>query len=98
MKHLDNLSLPVGLLTQDSLSEITELVKELFTRTRVEGREKDKLSYWQLIFSQSKVNGCIYSGESLPHAQWQWPRDTWFQEQMEDRFKALEFAAHQTRN
>jgi hypothetical protein len=98
MKHLDNLALPMGLLTQDSLSGITELVKELFTRTRVEGAEKDKLSYWQFIFLQSKANGCIYSGESLPHARWQWPRDTWFQEQMEYRLKALEFAAHQTRN
>jgi hypothetical protein len=90
--HLENLSFPVGLLAQDSLSGISELVKEVFTGTRVDGAEKDKLSYWQLIFLQSKANGCSYRGESLPHAQWQWPRDTWFQEQLGYRLKALEFA------
>ena len=80
--HLENLSFPVGLLAQDSLSGIAEMVKEVFTRTRVDGAERDKLSYWQLIFLQSKANGCSYRGESLPHAQWRWPRDTWFQEQL----------------
>ena len=79
--YLENLSFPVGLLAQDSLSGIAELVKVVFTRTRVDGAERDKLSYWQLIFLQSKANGCRYRGESLPHAQWRWPRDTWFQEQ-----------------
>jgi hypothetical protein len=80
--YLENLSFPVGLLAQDSLSGIAEMVKEVFTRTRVDGAERDKLSYWQLIFLQSKANGCSYRGESLPHAQWRWPRDTWFQEQL----------------
>ena len=96
--HLENLSFPVGLLAQDYLNGIAEMVKEVFTRTRVDGAEKDKLSYWQLIFLQSKANGCSYRGESLPHAQWRWPRDTWFQEQLGYRLKALEFAAHQPRN
>ena len=90
--YLENLSFPVGLLAQDSLSGIAEMVKEVFTRTRVDGAERDKLSYWQLIFLQSKANGCRYRGEFLPHAQWQWPRDTWFQEQLGYRLKALEFA------
>ncbi len=89
---------PFGLLTQDSLTEVAALVKEALTRTRVDGVEKDKLSRWQLIFLQSKANGCSYRGESLPHAKWQWPRDTWFQEQLEHRLKALELAGHQTRN
>jgi|GEM_PF-571600 len=80
--HLENLSFPVGRLAQVSLSGISELVKEVFTGTRVDGAEKAKLSYWQLIFLQSKANGCSYRGESLPHAQWRWPRDTWFQEQL----------------
>ena len=80
--HLENLSFPVGLLAQDYLNGITEVVKEVFTRTRVDGAKKNKLSYWQLIFLQSKANGCSYRGESLPHAQWRWPRDTWFQEQL----------------
>jgi hypothetical protein len=97
--YLENLSFPVGLLAQDSLSRIAELVKEVFTRTRVNGAGgKDDLSYWQFIFLQSKANGCRYRGESLPHAQWQWPKDTWFQEQLGYRLKALEFVAHQPRN
>ena len=59
--YLENLSFPVGLLAQDSLSGIAEMVKEVFTRTRVDGAERDKLSYWQLIFLQSKANGCSLS-------------------------------------
>ena len=50
--YLENLSFPVGLLAQDSLSGIAEMVKEVFTRTRVDGAERDKLSYWQLIFAE----------------------------------------------
>jgi hypothetical protein len=96
--HLGNLSFPVGLLAQDSLIGIAELVKEFFTRTRVDGSEKDRVSYWQFIFLQSKANGCSYRGESLPHAQWQWPRDTWFQAQRRHHLQAAEFAAHQARN
>jgi hypothetical protein len=96
--HLENPSLPAGLLAQDSLTGIAELVKEIFTRTRVDGAEKDKLSYWQFIFLQSKANGCSYRGESLPHAQWQWPRDTWFQEQLRHHLQAVEFPANQARN
>ena len=87
-----------GLLTRDSLSGVAGLVKDVFTRTRVDGAEKDKLSHWQLIFLQSKANGCSYRGESLSHAKWQWPRETWFQEQLGHRLKALELAGHQTRN
>jgi hypothetical protein len=53
---------------------------------------------WQLIFLQSKANGCSYSGEDLPHMKWQWPRDTWFQEQLGHHLKDLEIAAHDARN
>ena len=38
-----------------------------------------KLSYWQLIFLQSRVNGCCYKADDLPLANWRWPQDTWFQ-------------------
>lgn len=38
-----------------------------------------KLSSWQLIFSQSKVNGAPYNGETLPGQSWDWPKDTYFQ-------------------
>ena len=38
-----------------------------------------KLSYWQLIFLQSRVNGCFYKADDLPLANWRWPQHTWFQ-------------------
>ena len=37
------------------------------------------MSQWQLIFSQSTVNGAIYRGEKLPSHPWAWPKGTWFQ-------------------
>ena len=46
-----------------------------------------KLSSWQLIFSQSKANGCFYGGEDLPHANWQWPKNTWFQDRLIQQLK-----------
>jgi hypothetical protein len=88
----------MGSSDRDSLSGVAALVKEVFTRTRSHGDEEDKPSYWQLIFLQSKANGCSYHGEDLPHMKWGWPRDTWFQEQLSHHLKALEPAAHQTRN
>ena len=96
--YLEKQLLMIGSLAQDSLSGVAALVKEVFTRTRVYGDEEDKISYWQLIFLQSKANGCSYRDKDLPHMKWQWPRDTWFQEQLGYRLKALEFAAHQPRN
>jgi hypothetical protein len=86
---------PTGFLTQDSLIRVAALVKEVFTRTRVYGDQEGKLSDWQLIFSQSKTNGCCYRGEDLPHVKWRWPRHTWFQEHLSDHLKALECAAPQ---
>jgi len=50
------------------------------------------MSYWQLIFLQSKSNGCFYHGEDLPQINWQWPKNTWFQEQLSHHLKDLEFA------
>ena len=96
--HLGKLSCSLGRLKQDSLSAAAALVSEVVTRTRVERAEKHRLSYWQLIFLQSKANGCSYRGEALPHAKWQWPRDTWFQEQLAQRLKALDLAGYQTGN
>lgn len=40
-------------------------------------------SYWQLIFSQSKVNGAPYNGESLPGRNWDWPKDTYLQRRLQ---------------
>ena len=70
---------PIGFLARDSLSGVAELVKGLITRDDV---TKQKLSSWQLVFLQSKANGCSYHGENLPHIHWQWPKNTWFQEQL----------------
>jgi hypothetical protein len=96
--YLEKQLLLIGFLAQDSLSGVAALVKEVFTRTRIYGDEEDKISYWQLIFLQSKVNGCSYRDENLPHMKWQWPRDTWFQEQLSHHLKALEFAAQRGGN
>ena len=89
--YLEKQLLLIGFLA----SEVAALVKEVFTKTRVYGDEEDKISYWQLIFLQSKANGCSYGDKDLPHMKWQWPRDTWFQEQLSHHLKALEFATQQ---
>jgi hypothetical protein len=96
--YLEKQLLLIGFLAQDSLSVVAALVKEVFTRTRVYGDEEDKISYWQLIFLQSKVNGCSYRDEDLPHMKWQWPRDTWFQEQLSHQLKTLGFATQRGDN
>jgi hypothetical protein len=98
VNYLEKQLFPIGLLAQDSLSRVATLVKEVFTRTRVYGDQEGKLSDWQLIFSQSKTNGCCYRGEDLPHVKWRWPRDTWFQEHLSEHLKALECAAPQARS
>jgi hypothetical protein len=38
-----------------------------------------RMTFWQLVFSQSKANGADYTGEALPTACWNWPMDTYFQ-------------------
>ena len=81
---------PIGWLAQDSLSGVAELGKGLTTRHHV---PEEKLSYWQLVFLQSKANGCSYHGKDLPHINWQWPKNTWFQEQMSHHLGEAELAA-----
>jgi len=39
-------------------------------------------SYWQVIFSQSKVNGATYNGEGLPRRSWDWPKNTYLQRRL----------------
>ena len=51
--------------------------------------DEDKLSCWQVIFLQSRANGCLYDVEDLPHANWQWPTNTWFQVRLSDYLHAL---------
>lgn len=83
-----------GFLARESLSGVAELVKGLITRDHV---HEDKLSYWQHVFMQSKSNGCLYHGEDLPQINWEWPKNTWFQERSH-HLKDVELAAHQARN
>ena len=40
------------------------------------------MTSWQLIFFQSRVNNGAYDGDYLPAQNWDWPRDTWFQERL----------------
>jgi hypothetical protein len=80
---------PIGFLTQERLSGVAALAKELVTRDH---GHKDKMSYWQLILLQSKANGCSYQGEDLPQVNWKWPKNTWFQQQLSQRLKHLESA------
>ena len=71
----------IGLWEKNRL-RIAALVKELLIGAHVNEDQQDKMSYWQLIFLQSKANGCIYKGHDLPPRKWQWPRETWFQERL----------------
>jgi len=38
---------------------------------------RNRLCYWQLIFSKSKVNGAPYKDGDLPVSNWGWPTDTY---------------------
>jgi hypothetical protein len=98
LDHPEKLLFLPGFLTQNSFCGLAARVNEVLSRTLVDNAEEEKMSYWQLVFLRSKVNGCLYRGEALPHAKWHWPRDTWFQEQLEHRLKVRELAGPQTRN
>jgi hypothetical protein len=88
-------SLPIRTLAQHSLSGAGERIKELFAETL--DRDK-KISYWQVIFLQSKANGCFYRSEDFPHVKWRWPKDTWFQERLSQRGRDLDFGAQRLNN
>ena len=45
--------------------------------------ELGKRSFWQLVFSQSKVNGAPYFGDNLPGRTWDWPTDTYLQRRLQ---------------
>ncbi len=42
----------------------------------------ERPSFWQLVFSQSKVNGALYNDEELPGQNWNWPKDTYLQRRL----------------
>lgn len=43
----------------------------------------EKPTFWQLVFSQSKVNGAPYIGELLAGRHWSWPTDTYLQRRLQ---------------
>jgi hypothetical protein len=44
-----------------------------------------KLTYWQRVFLQSKVNGASYNGEALPGQVWCWPKNTYLQSRLQNQ-------------
>ena len=89
VNYFDNGLHPIGFLAQNCFSGVAALVKGLLTRDHI---HEDKMSYWQLILTQSKANGCSYHGEDLPQINWRWPTNTWLQERLSQRLKAVESA------
>ncbi len=47
------------------------------------GNRVEKRSLWQLVFTQSKVNGAPYYGEQLPAWSWDWPMNTYLQRRLQ---------------
>jgi hypothetical protein len=41
-------------------------------------------NFWQLVFTQSKVNGAEYFGDRLPSNSWDWPKDTFLQKRLNE--------------
>ena len=79
--------LPSLVLTEDDSSPAADHRSKGILGTLAE--DEGKLSYWQLVFLQSRANGCVYNVEDLPHANWQWPTNTWFQGRLSDYLHAL---------
>jgi hypothetical protein len=52
-------------------------------RSRDVDSRTEKPSFWQLVFSQSKVNGAPYSGDQLLGHNWNWPRGTYLQRRLQ---------------
>ncbi len=79
---------PIGSLEARMSGALAALIDEFLTRSHVHEDKQEELdgianhSYWQRIFLQSKVNGCFYGGEDLPQRNWDWPKNTWFQERL----------------
>jgi hypothetical protein len=95
INHFEKGLSPIGLLAQDCLSGAAAMVKEFLTRARA---HEDKMSCQQLIWLQSKANGCSYHGEDLSETNWEWPKNTWFQQRLSHHLKDLESAAQQAGN
>jgi len=83
--RLDKESLPPWLVAPHPLNVFAAIVKA--RRAEVVGRD-NKVSYWQLVFLQSRANGCFHHFEDMPQVRWQWPRHTWFQERKSQKLSA----------
>ncbi len=83
--YLENQQSPIGSLEEGSSSVFAALIEEFLKRVHVHEDKREEMSYWQLIFLQSKVNGCFYGGEELPQRNWDWPKSTWFRERLSQR-------------
>ncbi|MGH7832452.1 MAG: hypothetical protein ACREQK_02310 [Candidatus Binatia bacterium] len=81
-----------GFFEQVSLNRIAALARDVVARSTA--HTDDQLTSWQLIFLQSKVNGCAYRGEDLPQRKWEWPKNTWLQERL-SQLRPLEPRAEQ---
>lgn len=92
---LEKESPAIGILAQHSLSFVAERVKDLLTGAL---DQENRISYWQLIFLQSRANGCFYHFEDFPQVSWQWPKDTWFQERLSQKLRDAEFAVQRLNN
>jgi len=46
---------------------------------------REQMTFWQLVFSQSKANGAPYNGETLPVHPWNWPADTYLERKLSSR-------------
>ena len=47
--------------------------------SKTKTKEAFAMNTWESIFVQSPVNEGHYDEEELPHLNWNWPRETWFQ-------------------
>jgi hypothetical protein len=94
MISIDKISAPIHFAAVDSFKHIATLLKQVAVKIE---QHNHNASYWQFIFMQSEANGCVYRGADLPHFNWQWPRDTWFQEQRRRHPPGVQIFAHQTK-
>jgi hypothetical protein len=61
---------------------VSTLLEKGIGATNAKSYSSEKPSFWQLVFSQSKVNGAFYDGEELPGYKWEWPKDTYLQRRL----------------
>ena len=53
--------------------------------------DNENLSQWQLVFSQSVVNGADNGQDLRPIQPWAWPRKTWFDDRLSQVRKQRRF-------